>query len=68
MTEQQAKMVLAYAKGSMRARAAASEVFVTAGDVHYQFKKIKQETGLDPKNFFDLCRLVGIAASITGGI
>ena len=67
MTELQAKIILAYARHDMKVMRVAKEIYVTDSVVHYYFQKIKQETGLDPKKFYDLCRLVGIAASITGG-
>ena len=66
MTKSQAEMIMAYAKNSMNARNAAKEMFTTSENLHYHLKQILAETGLNPKNFFDLCRLVGIAASVKG--
>lgn len=66
MTEHQAKIILAYAKNGMRAGAAGKELFMAGQNVHHHLRKIKRDTGLNPKNFFDLCRLVGIAASVKG--
>ena len=66
MTKSQADMIMAYAKNSMNARHAGKELYMTAQCLHYHLKMIFFETGLNPKNFFDLCRLVGIAASVKG--
>lgn len=66
MTENQAKIILAYAKNGMRAGAAGRDLFMTGQNVHHHLREIKADTGLNPKNFFDLCRLVGIAASVKG--
>ena len=67
MTEHQAKVVMAFAKNNMRAKDTGKYLHVVEQDVHYHLRRVKEITGLDPKNFFELCRLVGIAASVTGG-
>ena len=67
MTVNQANIVLAYARNSMSAKDTGRELHAVDQDIHYHLRKIKEDTGLNPKNFFDLCRLVGIAASVTGG-
>jgi sugar diacid utilization regulator len=66
MTKSQAEMILLYAKHSMNARIVGKELYMTAQNMHYHLKLIHYETGLNPKNFYDLCRLVGIAASVKG--
>lgn len=66
MTKSQAEIIMAYAKNSMNARSAGKELFMTAENIHYRLKLIYWETGLNPKNFYDLCRLVGIAVSVKG--
>ena len=67
LTKFQAELVLAYARNSMSARQTGQELWVSAEDVHYHLRRIKEDSGLDPKNFYDLCRLVGIAVSAKGG-
>ena len=64
LTIQQAKIVLLYAKHSMDACATGKEMFMADGTIHYHLRIVKKKTGLDPKRFYDLCRLVGMAAQI----
>lgn len=67
MTKEQAKIILAFANNGMRVRHAARQVFMDDGTVQYHLRKVKAATGRDPKNFYDLCYLVGIAAQMGGG-
>ena len=64
LTGQQALVVLAYAKHSMDALAVAKEMGVTDGSIHYHLKNIQDSTGRNPRKFYDLCWLVGVAAKI----
>ena len=68
MTAYQAKIVLAYAINSMNAEDTGRYLHMVPQNVHYHLDKINRDTGLNPKNFFDLCRLIGIAASAKGGV
>ena len=67
LTAQQALVVLAYAKHSMDARAVAKEMGVSDGAIHYHLRIIEEQTGRNPRKFYDLCWLVGIAADIVCG-
>lgn len=64
LSAQQALVVLAYAKHSMDARAVAKGMGVSDGAIHYHLRIIEEQTGRNPRNFYDLCWLVGIAANI----
>lgn len=67
MTKEQADTIMAYARNNMEAKAAGDELFMTDMAVHYRLKQIHYQTGKNPKKFFDLCYLVGIAAQRLGG-
>lgn len=66
MTKEQAEVIMAYAKNDMEAKATGDELFMTDMTVHYRLKQIYYQTGKNPKKFFDLCYLVGIAAQMGG--
>lgn len=67
MTKEQAEVIMTYARNGMDARATSKAMYVTDGSVHYHIRKIREVTGRDPKDFFDLCFLVGMAQQILGG-
>ena len=67
MTEAQAKIIMAYAGGGMSIRAASEKVFMHETTVAYHLNVIQGQTARNPRKFFDLCYLVGIAAQILGG-
>ena len=51
-------IILAFARNDMRVTHAEKELFMSLGSFHYHMKKIKEKTGLDPKNFYELIELV----------
>ena len=67
MTKEQARVVMAYARNNMEAKAASKELYMTDMTVHYRLKQIHEQLGWNPKKFFDLCYLVGIAVQRLGG-
>ena len=67
MTEKQAEIILAYADCNMNAVAAGRMIYMSEANVSYHLTKIRKQTGRNPKRFFDLCYLVGIAAQRLGG-
>lgn len=67
MIKEQAKIIIAYAKNDMDAKATSKELFMSDMTVHYRLKQIHEQMGWNPKKFFDLCYLVGIAAQRLGG-
>lgn len=66
MTYRQAKIILTFAENNMRVRDTAWQLYRSEGSVTYQFKKIHEETGLNPRKFFDLVSLVEMARRIYG--
>ena len=67
MTEEQAKIILAYADNDMVIKRAGEQVCLHPTGVNYHLKKIRKQTGWDPFKFYDLCYLVLIARSVLGG-
>ena len=50
--------VMAYAKGNMRMTNASEILFMHRNSISYHLDKVKNKTGLDPRNFFDLAKLM----------
>ena len=66
MTEKQAEIVMAFAKSSMNMREAGRSLFLHPTSVLYNLNRVYEQTGKNPREFFDLCYLVGIAAQMGG--
>ena len=67
MTKQQAEIILAYAENDMKIRPTSEKIYMCEANVHYHLRKIEEKTGWNPKKFYDLCYLVGVAAQRLGG-
>lgn len=67
MTRQQAEIILAYAESDMNAVATGKKIYMSEASVSYHLMRIREQMGWNPKKFFDLCYLVGIAAQRLGG-
>ena len=67
MSQYQAQIVMAFAKNNMSIRATAKELYMNDANVAYHLKKIQRQMGFNPRNFFDLCLLVGVAQQRMGG-
>lgn len=67
MTKEQAEIIMAYARSNMDAKAAGRELYMSDATVHYRLSQIREQMGWNPKEFFDLCYLVGVAAQRIGG-
>ena len=66
MNETQAKIIVVYARNSMRVTKTAEALYYDRQVIYHNFKKIRENTGLDPRNFFDLGELYTIAVEILG--
>lgn len=66
MTEQHRKLILTYAKCDMNRSEAGRKLYMHVNTVDYHLKKIKKETGLDPKKFYDLIKLLEMEAEEDG--
>ncbi len=62
MTDRQKEIVLLMAQCNMNASAVARKAYMHRSNVLYHIEKIEQDTGLDPKNFYDLVKLVETAS------
>ena len=56
----QRAVVQAYADSGMNVCAAARALGLSGDTVRYHLAAIKKKTGLDPRNFWDLARLLGL--------
>jgi sugar diacid utilization regulator len=55
------RVILALAENNMRATETACVMHRNRNGILYRIGKIKRITGLDPMNFYDLCKLVEMA-------
>lgn len=67
LTMKQAQVILALAECDMRPAKAAVVLHHHKNSVEYHIEKIRKSTGLDPKSFYDLCKLVKMARKVTEG-
>ena len=67
MTKLQAEIIMAYAENDMKPKAAGKKLFMSGEAVQYHLTKIQKQLGWNPRKFFDLCYLVGVAAQRLGG-
>lgn len=59
--------ILGFADCNMRVNTLSRKIYVTRNGIEYRIRRIRKRTGLNPKNFHDLCRLVEMAKE-GGGI
>lgn len=53
-------VIRAMADCNMRQYAVSKKIYAARSTVNYRIRKIKQETGLDPRKFCDLVKLLDI--------
>ena len=58
LTEAEKKIVLAYAKCNMNAVATGRVLHYSNVTINYHLDRIQDKTGLDPRRFYDLIKLV----------
>ena len=66
MTVLEAKIIVALAKHNLRAVPAAKETFMSRNTLCYHVDKIRENTGLDPFNFYDMEWLIAKAKMTLG--
>lgn len=64
MTDVQKTVVKAYAEQSMNTRTTAKALHYHPNNIYEHLNRVREKTGLDPRNFFDLIKLYDMA---TGG-
>ena len=68
LSEFECKLILAIADNNLSVRAASKSIGYMDHSVAYKsVEKIKARTGLNPRNFYDLCKLVESAKHQLGG-
>lgn len=58
MTPVDKGVVMSYAEADMKPGIAVARYHMSHNGVYYHLLSVKAKTGLDPKRFFDLCKLV----------
>lgn len=58
LTDQDINVVLAFAQNNMKILTTAKAVYMNRNSIRYHLKKVKDHTGLNPHNFYDLIKLV----------
>lgn len=64
MNKKDAHIVMAMANHNMNVTDVARAIFVHRNTVLYHLDKVKQQTGLDPRQFYDLVELVKMAQEV----
>lgn len=64
MTLRQAEVIVSLANNNLNARAVARSMFVHYQTVYYNVKMIQRNTGLNPLDFYDLCKLLPEAQEV----
>lgn len=61
LTEKEKEILLALAEHNMNRSEAAMSLYMARNSFYYHFNNIHKKTGLDPRNFYDLAKLLGMA-------
>lgn len=64
LTDKQARFILAMADNGLRIYAAANELGIGETCGQYYRKKIKEHTGLDVRDFWDMTKLIEMAMKV----
>lgn len=67
LNEKDFHTILAFARNNMKFQATADELGKRRDTVGYRIARINVITGLDPRNFYDLIKLVDMANNGLGG-
>lgn len=60
LSETDIQVVIAFADSNMRPSVAAKKTFLCRNSILYHLARVKQKTGLDPFQFYDLVELMNI--------
>lgn len=60
LTAKEKEILLAFAENSMNSCKGARSLFMSRSSFYYHFNNIRKKTGLNPLNFYDLVKLLGI--------
>lgn len=68
MTKEQAEIILAFSENDMKVGKTGEQLYMSDATVIYNLNKMRRQLGWNPRKFYDLCLLVGVAAQRMGGI
>ena len=60
MKDEDRALLLAFARNNMNLAYTGKEVYLNYNSVRYRLEKIHRETGLNPRNFYDLQKLLNM--------
>lgn len=60
MEDRDKKLLKAYAAHNMNVRETGNVVYLHYSSIRYRFRLIQRETGLNPRNFYDLEKLLAM--------
>ena len=60
MEDRDRKLLKAYAENSMSMKKTSDAVYLHYNSIRYRFRLIQRETGLNPRNFYDLEKLLAM--------
>ena len=60
MEDRDKKLLKAYAENNMNRSQTSKAVYLHTNSIRYRFEVIRRETGLNPGNFYDLVKLLGM--------
>ena len=66
MNREQAEIIMAFAQNDMQIKATSKQLYMSDATVAYHLSKIQRQMGWNPRKFFDLCYLVGVAGQRLG--
>ncbi len=58
LTTADKRVIVAYAKNDMNCNRAGDELHYNHTSIHYHLNRIREKTGLDPRKFYDLIKLL----------
>lgn len=58
LSEDEVLTVVAYAHSNMNVHETSRRCYCHRGTVEYRLRRVKEKTGLDPRNFFELIKLL----------
>ena len=67
MTKLQAEIIVALADNSMNVSHTAKKIFMSRSAVNYHLRRIRQTTGKNPTDFYDMRDLLPVAQDILHG-
>ena len=63
MEDRDKKLLKAYAAHNMNVRETGDAVYLHYNSIRYRFRLIQRETGLNPRNFYDLEKLLAMIST-----